>query len=155
MYNKWHNRLREEEDSKTKSSSEKEHITPQNSPAPYNEEEMEKLRVWLCNYTEPLTEIVEKWQNTVEYRKNMLKSPVVQEISQMFNKWPLYKSTHGHILIGIDFKHIFPNVQENLLSRWTHFKSKMKNIFQTDIKDAKFCAEWKDFRKSICNEGIS
>lgn len=105
-------------------------FTTRNTDSNYDEAEMEKVRLWLSNYSEPLNEIVEKWHLTALYRKNTIESNAdVHQIFNVFEKWPLYKSTNGHTLVAIDFSYIYPNVEEQLFSMWDNFKLKITDVY--------------------------
>lgn len=156
MYNKWHNRDRnngESDDDFEKSHQIDDKYTFRSSNGCYDDEEMERKRLWLCHYNEPLNEIVEKWNETASYRQKYLEKDSSSDVNAVFEKWPLFKSVHGHLLISIDFKIMYPNVKENLFTQFENFVKKIKPIFEKEIKDPIYASEWKTFCNSECNEG--
>lgn len=63
---------------------------------PHSDLNFSSIELWLKINEEPWTTIEDNWKKTTKYRKRTFQNLSVLEI---INKWPLYKSSKGYLLV--------------------------------------------------------
>lgn len=64
----------------------------------------------------------------------------------------MYASS-GALLVSIDFKNMYPQIIPKLFTIFDEFVTKIKPIYDEEIKYSIFSAEWKTFNYSECDQG--
>ncbi|XP_050539657.1 uncharacterized protein LOC126904573 isoform X2 [Daktulosphaira vitifoliae] len=104
--------------------------------ATINNECLIKVKKWLQFNIEPMNEVIIKWEETCEIRREYLLSPSIN-INNILEEWPMYKQSFGHSLIDIDFEYIYASKGNSLFVNWDHllFIVKIIPLMINKIKD--------------------
>ncbi|CAH0561713.1 unnamed protein product [Brassicogethes aeneus] len=96
----------------------------------YNVKELDKS--WLEIRSEPRTEVISKWQNTVILRRRRK----YNDVQEFLNDWPVLKNiSNVNELIYMDFDELFPNLGLNLRLNWFFFMDKILSMKKLNVKD--------------------
>ncbi|XP_050547880.1 uncharacterized protein LOC126909475 isoform X4 [Daktulosphaira vitifoliae] len=102
--------------------------------ATINNECLIKVKKWLQFNIEPMNEVIIKWEETCEIRREYLLSPSIN-INNILEEWPMYKQSFGHSLIVIDFEYIYTSKGNSLFVNWDQFIIKIIPLMINKIKD--------------------
>ncbi|CAI6370877.1 unnamed protein product [Macrosiphum euphorbiae] len=86
-----------------------------------NEEDILDSLVWLKHNIEPEFKLYQLWSETAHYR---LSKHTIDNNDNL--KYPALKKPTGHILINMDFDHLFPKKDQCLIQKFDIFKEKLK-----------------------------
>ncbi|XP_055703382.1 uncharacterized protein LOC129801927 [Phlebotomus papatasi] len=91
---------------------------------------------WLQEHDEPWSDVVNKWQATFIWRINeMQEQRDAASLNTFLNKWPALNVCRSFELIDLDFKTMFPDIEETSPDKFKEMKEKLLPIFNLDIKD--------------------
>ncbi|XP_045460500.1 uncharacterized protein LOC123670948 [Harmonia axyridis] len=79
--------------------------TPEPNERNLEDDDFEEDLVWLIHNREPWGEVINKWSQTFEYRKQLIRQDI--EFQEILQKFPIIKNPLGYTLIDIDFKRTF------------------------------------------------
>ncbi|KNC20639.1 hypothetical protein FF38_06891, partial [Lucilia cuprina] len=105
-----------------------------NENAISNKKDMLIDKEWLMINIEPMSEVVKKWDNTFDIRRNFLKEAEIG-LDTIFTEWPLYKQSFGYNLILSDFSKMFPGREHLLDAKWEKFCKQIFKIIERDVKE--------------------
>ncbi|XP_067629384.1 uncharacterized protein [Eurosta solidaginis] len=88
-------------------------------------------KLWLAHNMEPWSEVVKKWNATIEIRQQDIFNRKVN----IFTDWPLLKNSLGYTLIEIDFIAKYKDSANNLINEWPDFRRLIIPYMRDKIKD--------------------
>ncbi|XP_067617320.1 uncharacterized protein [Eurosta solidaginis] len=88
-------------------------------------------KLWLAHNMEPWSEVVKKWNATIEIRQQDIFNRKVN----IFTDWPLLKNSLGYTLIAIDFIAKYKDSANNLINEWPDFRRLIIPYMRDKIKD--------------------
>ncbi|XP_071569526.1 uncharacterized protein [Temnothorax nylanderi] len=95
-----------------------------------SEQQLLESQVWLKSYTEPWTEVLERWKKTAPNRIAQFTKRKDLSITNILTEWPLFKHPLGYSLISIDFTVLFPEKGLKFLNGWPSCRDKLIDIIR-------------------------
>ncbi|KAF5299382.1 hypothetical protein FQR65_LT09423 [Abscondita terminalis] len=82
--------------------------------------------LWLSLYTDPWSEVMNRWEKTYELRRTNVES--YSTVNEFLNIWPILKDQRCETLINWDFTKLYPHKDINLFCNWKFFFETVKTL---------------------------